>query len=76
MGVTIRTRQRTLRQSLRLAVAKACAATAALLAAHVTLSVATDLYGFAAPAPAAPVPAEVVVTVEQTLVAPATIRRD
>lgn len=72
----IRTRERTLRQSLRLAVAKACATTVALLATHVTLSVATDLYGFAAPAPAPAAPAEVVVSVEQTLTSPATIQRD
>lgn len=34
---------------LGLAVAKATAVTAAFLAGHVTLSVATDLYGFASP---------------------------
>jgi hypothetical protein len=76
MGVKIRTRERTLRQSLRFAVAKACAVTVAFLAAHVTLSVATDLYGFAAPEHTAPVPAEVVVAVEQTLVPPATLHHD
>jgi hypothetical protein len=76
MDVMLRARQRTLRQSLRFAVAKACAATAALLATHVTLSVATDLYGFAAPEHTAPVPAEVVVTVEQTVVVPASISQD
>jgi hypothetical protein len=72
MSVIIRARQRTLRQSLRFALAKSCAVTVAFLAAHVTLSVASDLYGFAAPEPIAPIPAEVVVTVEQTLVPPAT----
>jgi hypothetical protein len=74
MSVMIRARQRNLRQSLTFAVAKACAATTALLAAHVTLSVATDLYGFAAPEPVAPIPSQVVVTVEQTLVPPAAVQ--
>ena len=50
--------QRTFAQTLSFAVAKACVATLAVLAGHVTLSVATDLYGFAAPT--APAPAEVV----------------
>jgi hypothetical protein len=49
---------RTLAQTMTFAVAKACVATLALLAGHVTLSVATDLYGFAAPD--APAPAQVV----------------
>lgn len=49
---------RTLAQTMSFAVAKACVATLAILAGHVTLSVASDLYGFGGPA--APAPAQVV----------------
>lgn len=47
--------RRTLAQNLAFAVAKAVAVTLAFLAGHVTLSVATDLYGFAAPVEPAPI---------------------
>jgi hypothetical protein len=50
------------------AVAKACVATLALLAGHVTLSVASDLYGFAAPAE--PAPAQVVEVQQSDLAIP------
>ncbi|TCJ29416.1 hypothetical protein [Nocardioides jejuensis] len=55
---------RSLAQSMAFAVAKAVVVTLAFLAGHVTLSVATDLYGFAAPAPATP--STQVVEVRQT----------
>ncbi|MDO7868017.1 hypothetical protein [Nocardioides jiangxiensis] len=55
--------QRSLAQSMTFAVAKAVVVTFAFLAGHVTLSVATDLYGFAAPTPAPPTQ---VVEVQQT----------
>ncbi|WP_188783654.1 hypothetical protein [Nocardioides phosphati] len=48
------------------AVAKACVATFAVLAGHVTLSVASDLYGFASPAE--PAPAQVVEVQQSELV--------
>ncbi len=48
--------QRSLAQMMAFALAKAVAVTLAFLAGHVTLSVATDLYGFAAPAEPAPAP--------------------
>lgn len=47
---------RTLTQTMSFAVAKACVATLAVLAGHVTLSVASDLYGFGGPAVPAPAP--------------------
>jgi len=56
--------RRSLRQMLALAVAKAVAVTFAFLAGHVTLSVATDLYGFAAPEPVVPTQ---IVDVEQAV---------
>jgi hypothetical protein len=49
---------RTFAQTITFAVAKACVATLAVLAGHVTLSVASDLYGVAGPAE--PSPARVV----------------
>lgn len=56
---------RTLAQNLAFAVAKAVAVTLTFLAGHVTVSVATDLYGLAAPAQPAPVE---VIDVRQTQV--------
>lgn len=55
--------QRSLAQMMAFAVAKAVAVTLAFLAGHVTLSVATDLYGLAAPAEPAPTP---VIAIHQT----------
>lgn len=49
---------RTFAQTMSFALAKACVATLAVLAGHVTLSVASDLYGFAGPV--TPAPAQVV----------------
>lgn len=54
---------RTLTQTISFAVAKACVATLAVLAGHVTLSVASDLHGYAGPAQPAPAP---VVEVQQS----------
>lgn len=49
---------RTLAQTMTFAVAKACVATLAVLAGHVTLSVVSDLHGYTAAD--APAPAQVV----------------
>ena len=65
--MTNRGPRRSLRQMLAFAVAKAVAVTVAFLAGHVTLSVATDLYGFAAPEPVAPTR---IVDVEQAVNTP------
>lgn len=59
---------RTLAQTMTFAVAKACVATLALLAGHVTLSVASDLYGFAGPSD--PGPAHVVEVQQAELAMP------
>lgn len=67
-----RNRTRPLSQMLALAVAKAVAVTATLLAGHVTLSVATDLYGFASPEPQQESPA--VVEVDEVVTGHTTAR--